>query len=62
MSQTHNFIITNDNETAYQLVSAGFKLVSQKNNVYTFLNHVPKNFNFAAVDKSNLAYTNILSI
>ena len=61
MSQTHNFIMTNDNETAYKLVSAGFKLVSQKNNVYTFLNQVPTNFNFAAVDKANLAYTNMLT-
>lgn len=62
MSQKQNFIMTTDKETADKLISAGFQLVSQSGNAYTFLNNVPKNFNFDEVSKKKVAYTNILSI
>ena len=61
MSQKKNFITTSDKETANKLISAGFTLVSQ-NGAYTFLNQLPKNFNFDEIDKTKMAYTNILSI
>ena len=62
MSQKKNFIKTSDNGTAEHLLAAGFQLVSQDNGVYTFLNQLPKNFVFEAVDKTKIAYTNTLNI
>lgn len=62
MSQKQNFIKTTDKETADKLISVGFKLVSQNGNVYTFLNRLPKNFNFDEVDRTKMAYTNTLNI
>ena len=56
------FIIVQDEVTANKLVTSGFQLVSKVNNTYTFMNQVPQHFNFDEVDKSKLAYTNILSI
>jgi hypothetical protein len=62
MSQKQNFIKTLDAAIADKLISAGFQLVSQSGNVYTFLNQPPKNFTFDSVDKKKIAYTNILSM
>lgn len=56
------FIIVQDEATANKLVASGFQIVSKVNNTYTFMNQVPQHFNFDEVDKSKLAYTNILSI
>ena len=56
------FIIVQDGATANKLIASGFQLVSKVNNTYTFMNQVPQHFNFDEVDKSKLAYTNILSI
>ena len=56
------FIIVQDEATANKLVMSGFQLVSKVDNTYTFMNQVPQHFNFDEVDKSKLAYTNILSI
>ena len=56
------FIIVQDEATALKLILSGFRLVSQLNNTYTFMNQVPQNFSFDEIDKSKLAYTNILSI
>lgn len=62
MSQKQNFIKTTDKETADKLISAGFQLVSQSGSVYTFLNQLPKNFNFDKIDVKKMAYTNTLNI
>ena len=56
------FIIVQDESTANKLVASGFQIVSKINNTYTFMNQVPQHFSFDEVDKSKLAYTNILSI
>lgn len=56
------FIIVQDEATALKLIASGFRLVSQLNNTYTFMNQVPQNFTFDEIDKSKLSYTNILSI
>lgn len=56
------FIIVQDEATANKLVASGFQIVSHLNNTYTFMNQVPQHFNFDEVDKSKLAYTNILSL
>ena len=56
------FIIVQDEATANKLVASGFQIVSKINNTYTFINQVPQHFNFDEVDKSKLAYTNILSL
>lgn len=62
MSQKQNFIKTTDKETAEKLMSAGFQLMSQNGNVYTFLNQFSTNFSFDEVDKKKMVYTNILSM
>ena len=56
------FIKTTDEKTANQLIVAGFKLISHVGNIYTFINEIPKNFNFDAVNKKMIVYDNILSI
>ena len=56
------FIIVKDEATALKLIASGFRLVSQLNNIYTFMNQVPQNFTFDEIDKSKLAYTSILSL
>lgn len=57
-----NFIKTMDEETANKLIMCGLQLVSHIDNVYTFLNNPPKNFNFDTVDKKKYVYSNILSM
>lgn len=56
------FIIVQDETIAKKLIASGFRLVYQLNNTYTFMNQVPQNFSFDEIDKSKLAYTNILSL
>ena len=55
------FIIVQDTNTANKLISAGFQIVSQTNNIYTFMNVVPKHFTFENIDIKKLAYTNMLT-
>lgn len=55
------FIVVQDVGTASKLISAGFQLVSQANNTYTFMNVIPKHFKFEGIDIKKLAYTNMLS-
>lgn len=56
------FIKTTDEKTAGQLIAAGFNLVSHVGQIYTFINSIPKNFNFDAIDKKKIVYDNILSL
>lgn len=56
----YNFIRTTDAETKDELVTLGFKLVSQDGNVFTFIND--HNLSFEYKDKDKIQYTNILSI
>lgn len=56
------FIKTTDEKTATQLISAGFNLVSHVGQIYTFINSIPKNFNFDEIDKKKIVYDNILSL
>lgn len=55
------FIIVQDADTANKLLSVGFQLVTQINNVYTFMNVIPKHFKFESIDIKKLAYTNVLT-
>ena len=55
------FIVVKDCDTANQLMIAGFQVVSCVNNIYTFLNVVPKCFKFENIDVKKLAYTNMLT-
>ena len=55
------FIVVQDLNTANVLVAAGFKIVSQINNTYTFMNVIPKHFQFENIDIKKLAYTNMLT-
>lgn len=55
------FIVVQDLNTANMLISAGFQIVSQINNTYTFMNVIPKHFKFENIDIKKLVYTNILT-
>lgn len=55
------FIVVQDVNTANMLMSAGFKIVSQINNTYTFMNVIPEHFMFENIDVKKLAYTNVLT-
>ena len=55
------FIIVQDADVANQLISNGFTLVSNMNNTYTFMNVIPKHFNFENIDVKKLVYTNMLT-
>ena len=55
------FIVVQDVNTANKLLSAGFQLVAQMNNTYTFMNVIPKHFKFENIDIKKLAYTNMLT-
>ena len=56
------FIKTTDAETANKLIAFGFRLVSNVGSVYTFLNELPQNMNFEAVDQTKIVYDNKLSL
>ena len=56
------FIKTTDEKTAAQLIAAGFQLASHVGTVYTFINSVPKNFSFDAINIKMIVYDNILSL
>ena len=56
------FIVVQDVNTANKLISAGFKIVSQINNTYTFMNVIPKHFKFEDIDIKKIVYTNTLFI
>ena len=62
MTSKCNFIITHDKTTAENMILSGFQVVSHVGDMYTFLNQPPKNFSFASVDKSKVAYTNLLNV
>ena len=55
------FIVVQDVNTANLLIAAGFQMVSQINNTYTFMNVIPKHFKFDNIDIKKLVYTNILA-
>lgn len=55
------FIVVQDLNTANILIAAGFQVVSQINNTYTFINVIPKHFKFENIDIKKLAYTNVLA-
>lgn len=54
------FIIVQDTNTANHMIASGFHLVSLMNGTYTFMNMVPKYFNFDNIDVKKLVYTNML--
>lgn len=55
----YNFLKTSDIETKNRLLEAGFKLVSQEGNVFTFINDHSLTFE----DKNNkIQYSNMLCI
>lgn len=55
------FIIVRDQDVANQLIKSGFNLVSNMNGTYTFMNILPKHFNFENIDIKKLVYTNMLT-
>ena len=56
------FIVVKDETTASKLIANGFQVVSQVNGVYTFINQVPKHFNFNEIDVKKMVYSNVLTI
>lgn len=56
------FIVVKDETTASKLIVNGFQVVSQVNGVYTFINQIPKHFNFNEIDVKKMVYSNVLTI
>lgn len=54
------FIIVRDEAIANQLISGGFQMVSKTNDMYTFMNVIPRHFNFEEIDIKKLVYTDKL--
>lgn len=54
----YNFIRTSDKETYESLLKEGFKLMSQDNGIYTFLNDEKLSFDNK---KLKVAYSNMLT-
>ena len=54
------FIVVQDVDTANKLIASGFNLVSNVGGTYTFINVIPKHFNFENIDTKKLAYTSML--
>ena len=62
MGDKKKFIITNNKTIAAHLIAKGVKLVSKVSDTWTFENKLPNDFCFSDIDKSQIAYTNILSL
>lgn len=60
--KNQKFIIVKDESTANKLFASGFQVVSHTNGIYTFMNKIPKHFNFDEIDVKKLAYSNMLAI
>lgn len=56
------FILTKDESVANKLITCGFQLVSKSNDVWTFMNITPQNFNFAEIEKGKYSYSDILCL
>lgn len=56
------FIKTTDTEIANKLTAYGFKLITHIGDIYTFLNEMPSNFTFEAIDKKKIVYDDKLSL
>lgn len=56
------FILTQDVEIARQLSAVGFRLISQNNGIYKFINQPPKNFTFDNFDVKKICFTDLLSL
>lgn len=54
------FIIVQDADTADKLKLSGFQMVSQTNDIYTFMNIIPQHFKFEEIDIKKLVYTDRL--
>jgi hypothetical protein len=61
MKMNKKFIIVKDKPTADKLSAAGFILLSQIGDTYTFKNE-QINFNFASIEKGKICYSDILSL
>lgn len=61
MSQK-KFIITKDESTANKFIALGLQLISNVSGVWTFLNIMPKNFQFDGVDQKTFTYSNTLCL
>lgn len=57
-----NFIITQSESTANQLIAHGFRLLSNICGTYTFMNEVPEKFDFSSIDSKKICFTNKISI
>lgn len=55
------FIVVKDKDIANQLIINGFNLISNVCDTYTFMNIIPKHFNFENIDIKKLVYTNMLT-
>lgn len=62
MPQLKKFIITQDQSVSNFLIAHGFRLLSNINGTYTFINEQKENMNFANIDFSKVHFTDKLFI
>lgn len=62
MAQNKKFIIVQSESVANQLIAHGFRLLSNINGTYTFINEQKENMNFANIDFSKVHFTDKLFI
>ena len=55
------FIIVKDENLANKLITNGFQMVSKTHDTYTFMNAIPRHFNFEEIDIKKLVYTDRLT-
>lgn len=58
----NKFIITQDESVSNVLLAHGFRLLSNVDGTYTFINSVPEKFNFSSIDSAKIHFTNKLNI
>lgn len=61
MKEKQLFVKTTDEAIAEQLMILGFQLVNHDAITWTFLNE-PKSLNFDKVEKSKIAFSNVLTV
>lgn len=62
MMKSKKFIVVQSEAVANQLIAHGFRLLSNINGTYTFVNEQKENMNFTSIDFSKVHFTNNLFI
>ena len=62
MNESKKFIMVQSESVANKLIAHGFRLLSNINGTYTFINQAPEKFSFNEFDVKKLHFTNNLHL